>query len=104
MIDLFLDERNQSLDIFCFDKVYDLLRFQDKSFFITCFWEKGERDTEYSSPLSEMTKRFIMLKHLYKVYPLTSHFYIVKQGFTGVCIFYFCSKTECGYYRLEPPH
>ena len=29
-----------------------------------------------------------------KVYPLTSHFYIVKLGFTGVYDFsYFCSKT-----------
>ena len=26
---------------------------------------------------------------LYKVYPLKPHFYIVKLGLTGVCLFYF---------------
>ena len=38
------------------------------------------------------------------VYPLTPHFYIVKQGFTGVYIFsYFALKYRL-WESLEPPH
>ena len=35
--------------------------------------------------------------------PLESHFYIVKLGVSGVLIFIFASKIDCGY-PLEPPH
>ena len=38
---------------------------------------------------------YIMLICPCNVYPLTPHFYIVKQRFTGVFIFsYFCSKNK----------
>ena len=37
--------------------------------------------------------------------PLKPHFYIVKQGFTGVYInvLIFAQNIDCGY-SLEPPH
>ena len=39
------------------------------------------------------------------LYPLTSHFYIVKLGFTGVNIIFLflLQNIDCGY-SLEPPH
>ena len=44
--------------------------------------------------LSQQGAENIMITCPCNVYPLTSHFYIVKLGFTGVYIFsYFCSKT-----------
>ena len=38
-------------------------------------------------------------------HPFTSHFYIVKLGFTGVYIFFLflLQNIDCGY-SLEPPH
>ena len=41
---------------------------------------------------------------LYNIVPLKPHFYIVKLGFTGVCIISLISvqKIDCGY-SLEPP-
>ena len=46
----------------------------------------------------------IMKKRLYNIDSLKPHFYIVKQGFTGVyIIFLFLLKNiDCGY-SLEPP-
>ena len=43
--------------------------------------------------------------YLYNFDPLTPHFYIVKLGFTGVCIIFLMSaqNIDCGY-SLEPPH
>ena len=42
---------------------------------------------------------------LYNFDPLKPHFYIVKLGFTGVCIIFLISakNIDCGY-LLEPPH
>ena len=42
---------------------------------------------------------------LYNFDPLKPHFYIVKLGFTGVCIIFLISaqNIDCGY-SLEPPH
>ena len=39
-----------------------------------------------------------------KIYPLQPHFYIVKLGFTGVCLFFLflLQNIDCGY-SLEPP-
>ena len=47
----------------------------------------------------------IMKTYLYNFDPIKPHFYIVKLGFTGVCIIfsYFCSKNIDGGYSLEPP-
>ena len=41
---------------------------------------------------------------LYNFDPLEPHFYIVKLGFTGVCIIFLISaqNIDCGY-SLEPP-
>ena len=41
---------------------------------------------------------------LYNVYPLKPHFYIAKQGFTGIYIIFLISaqNIDCGY-SLEPP-
>ena len=41
---------------------------------------------------------------LYNIDPLKPHFYIVKLGFTGVCIIFLISaqNIDCGY-SLEPP-
>ena len=41
---------------------------------------------------------------LYNFDPLKPHFYIVKLGFTGVCIIFLISdqNIDCGY-SLEPP-
>ena len=43
--------------------------------------------------------------YLYNFDPLKPHFYIVKLGFTGVCIIFLISakNIDCGY-SLEPPH
>ena len=39
------------------------------------------------------------------LYPLTSHFYIVKLGFTGVNINFLFLLLNIDYgYSLEPPH
>ena len=42
--------------------------------------------------------------YLYNFDPLKPHFYIVKLGFTGVCIIFLISvqNRDCGY-SLEPP-
>ena len=42
---------------------------------------------------------------LYNFDPLKPHFYIVKLGFTGICIIFLISaqNIDCGY-SLEPPH
>ena len=42
--------------------------------------------------------------YLYNVDPLKPHFYIVKLGFTGVCINFllFAQNIDC-WYLLEPP-
>ena len=48
------------------------------------------------SGLARVTHAFrhITKTYLYNFDPLQPHFYIVKLGFTGVCIiFLFCSKT-----------
>ena len=49
--------------------------------------------------------KHIMITHPCNVDPLTSHFYILKLGFTGVYIFFLClhQNIDCGY-PLEPPH
>ena len=41
---------------------------------------------------------------LYNFDPLKPHFYIVKLGFTGVCVIFLISAQiiDCGY-SLEPP-
>ena len=42
---------------------------------------------------------------LYNFDPLELHFYIVKLGFTGVCIIFLTSAQNIDYgYSLEPPH
>ena len=47
---------------------------------------------------------FITKTSPYNEHPLTSHFYIVKLGFTGVYFFLiFAQNIDCGY-TLEPPH
>ena len=52
----------------------------------------------------QMFSVVITKTRLYNIEPLKPHFYIVKLGFTGVCIFFlFLLKNEdCGY-SLEPP-
>ena len=49
-------------------------------------------------------QRDITKTRLYNFDPLKPHFYIVKLGFTGVCIIFLISaqKIGCGY-SLEPP-
>ena len=41
---------------------------------------------------------------IYNIDPLKPHFYIVKLGFTGLCIIFLISaqNIDCGY-SLEPP-
>ena len=53
----------------------------------------------------EMEGGDITKTRLYNFDPLKPHFYIVKLGFTGVCvIFLICAQNiDCGY-SLEPPH
>ena len=49
---------------------------------------------------------FITRTCLYNFDTLKPHFYIVKLGFTGVCIylsFFLLKSIDCGY-ALEPPH
>ena len=48
--------------------------------------------------------RVITKTYLYKFDPLKPHFYIVKLGFTGVCIIFLISaqNMDCGY-SLELP-
>ena len=43
-------------------------------------------------------------KHAYIILTTLPHFYIVKLGFTGVCIIFLISvqNIDCGY-SLEPP-
>ena len=47
---------------------------------------------------------FITKTCLYSFDPLKPHFYIVKLGFTGVCIIFLIllENIDCGY-SLEPP-
>ena len=40
---------------------------------------------------------------LYRFDPLKPHFYIVKLGFTGVCIIFLISAQKHSGYSLEPP-
>ena len=40
---------------------------------------------------------------LYNFDSLKPDFYIVKLGFTGVCIIFLLINIDCGY-ALEPPH
>ena len=50
-------------------------------------------------------QKFITKTGLYNIDPLKPHFYIVKLGFTGVCIYIFlisAQKIDCGY-LLELP-
>ena len=49
-------------------------------------------------------KTTITKTYLYNFDPLKPHFYIVKLGFTGVCIIFLISaqNIDCGY-SLEPP-
>ena len=49
-------------------------------------------------------QKCIMKTYLYNFDPLIPHFYIVKLGFTGVCINFLISaqNIDCGY-SLEPP-
>ena len=47
---------------------------------------------------------YIRKTYLYNIDPLKPHLYIVKLGFTGVCVFLLVSaqNIDCGY-SLEPP-
>ena len=57
-----------------------------------------------SEGLYQTVHQGIMKTYLYNTDPLKPHFYIVKQGFTGIHIdFLFLLKNiDCGY-SLEPP-
>ena len=54
------------------------------------------REQRYSLPITKT--------YLYNFDPLKPHFYIVKLGFTGVCIIFVISaqNIDCRY-SLEPP-
>ena len=57
-----------------------------------CF--SGGRGLNYMTKKSENFLPFIRITCPCNVYPLTSHFYIVKLGLQGYTIFsYFCSKN-----------
>ena len=60
-------------------------------------------DTHKTSPFFTIVN--IMKTCLYDFDPLKPLFYIVKLGFTGVCIIFLISakNINCGY-PLEPPH
>ena len=57
-----------------------------------------------SYPVIIVLSRLITKTRLYNFDPLKPHFYIVKLGFTGVCIIFLISaqNIDCGY-SLEPP-
>ena len=60
--------------------------------------------TDFRSPLFPLVY-FITKTCLYNIDPLKPHFYIVKQGLTGVNIIFFLfllKNIYCGY-SLEPP-
>ena len=54
---------------------------------------------------TNMGLHIITKTYLYNFDPLEPHFYLVKVGFTGVCIISFISaqNMDCRY-SLEPPH
>ena len=54
--------------------------------------------------VQDETGVLITKTRLYNFDPLEPHFYIVKLGFTGVCIIFLISdqNIDCGY-SLEPP-
>ena len=51
------------------------------------------KDIRSTKMCPSQSRRGIMLKSACNIVPLTSHFYIVKLGFTGV-YFFFCSITK----------
>ena len=59
---------------------------------------------EISPKMSLRSTYHITKTCLYNIDPLKPHFYIVKLGFTGVCIIFliFAQNIDCGY-SLEPP-
>ena len=79
------------------------------------WWEKSDppstsRPSYWRTPdtvhfmLSKQKLEYITKTCLYNFDPLKPHFYIVKLGFTGVCIIFLVSaqNIDCGY-SLEPP-
>ena len=57
------------------------------------------------SSVTNRTFNSITKTYLYNFDPLKLHFYIVKLGFTGVCIIFLISAQNIDYgYSLEPPH
>ena len=73
---------------------------------VVIMWQSESRWLRYSRRgwYVRVLDRSITKTRLYNFDPLKPHFYIVKLGFTGVCIIFLISaqNIDCGY-PLEPP-
>ena len=70
-----------------------------------CGWTMKDRYCRvYHNTPTLPSGRVIPKTCLYNFDPLKPHFYIVKLGFTGICIIFLISaqNIDCGY-SLEPP-
>ena len=81
--------------------VYIGVKFREN---ISNVYRDIERTRSYEALTDGRTLKIITKTRLYNFDPLEPHFYIVKLGFTGVCIIFLISaqNIDCGY-SLEPP-